>query len=184
MRTAPIVFTWREFEVADDDGVLSRRMVMVPLARYGNVAARQFHAGEEYPLVVMEERSRASHSQYFAALHEGFQNLPEKIAPRWPTPEHLRAWLLIETGWFDELEVDLKTDAQVKALIARIRSESPYARVQRHELKLIIRYAKSQSAAAMGKALFEASKKDVLDLLEDMTGVPRGTLKKEAGRVA
>ena len=36
----------------------------------------------------------------------------------------------------------------------------------------------------MGKERFEASKRDVLDLLESMVDVPKGTLMREAGNAA
>ena len=100
MKIYPVVFHWLDVDVADQQGVMHATKAMVPIARYVNTAARQYHEGEEYPLVMLETRSRASHNQYFAAVNDGFDNLPERIAARWPTSEHLRKWLLIETGWF------------------------------------------------------------------------------------
>lgn len=177
----PVVFTWRNVDIADSEGVVTEKKAMVPLARYANTAARQYHEGEEYPLVIMETRSRASHSQFFAALNDGFQNLPEKIAARWPTAEHLRKWLLIETNWFNEAEIDCASPKHATQTAVLVRSFDEYARISVHGAKVIIRRAKSQSAAAMGKQQFEASKKDVLDLLESFIGVRPGSLKKEAG---
>jgi hypothetical protein len=181
-RTFPVNFVWRQVDIIDGDGVAVRRMAMVPLARYANVAARQYHEGEEYPLVPLEARSRASHNFYFASIHEGFQNLPEKIAARWPTEEALRHWILIETGWFEEDEFVFDSEAEAKAAMPKIRKRHVYARIMRKGSTLFVRYAKSQSAAAMGKAEFDASRKDVLELLDHMVGVPRGELKRQAGR--
>ena len=66
-----------------------------------------------------------------------------------------------------------------------IRTEDEYARMpNNHPTIVLIRKAKSQSMAAMGKALFEQSKKDVLDLLESMVNVPKGTLMREGGMSA
>ena len=110
MRIAPVVFTWKAVDVVDGDGVAERRQAMVPTLRYRKVADRQFHDLEEYPLVILEARSRASHNFYFASLNEGFDSLPENIAARWPTSEHMRAWLLVETGWFDEHEFDFDNE--------------------------------------------------------------------------
>lgn len=189
MRIVPVTFVWRDAEVIDDDGVATRRKVMAPLARFDNICGRQFHDGEEYPLVPLEARSRASHGHYFACIHDGFQNLPENIAARWPSEEHMRKWLLIETGWFEEKDFDCPDELFAKRLATFVRTENEYARISIHRVdgkrcKVIIRTAKSQSAAAMGKQAFEASKKDVLDLLEHMTAVPRGTLMREAGKSA
>lgn len=184
MKIYPVVFHWLDVDVADQQGVMHATKAMVPIARYVNTAARQYHEGEEYPLVIMETRSRASHSQYFAALNDGFHNLPEKIAVRWPTAEHLRKWLLIETNWFDEAEIDCASPKHATQTAALIRSFDDYARISVHGAKVIIRRAKSQSIAAMGKQPFEASKKEVLDLLESFIGVSRGSLRKEAGRAS
>jgi hypothetical protein len=185
VRIQPIVFVWREVDLIDGDGVAVRVKAMVPLVRYGNVAARQFTDGEQYPLAPIEERSMASHSQFFAAMNEYFKNLPEKIATRWPTVNHFRRWCLIETNWFDEKEFELTSEKHARALATFIRTEDEYARIAfRGGTKVIVRRAKSQSLAAMGKADFEKSKKDVLDLAESLVGAPVRTVMKNAGKVA
>jgi len=182
MRIFPVVCIWRKVDVIDDDGVATRRMAMVPRNNHASLAARQYHELEEYPLVPIEPRSRASHSQFFAAIHEGFQNLPESIAARWPTPEHLRKWCLIECGWFDEDEFDFESAKEAQRLARWIRTDNEYARIRVVGMKVIVRRPKSQSAAAMGKDDFQASKQAVLELLDRMVGVPRGELKRQAGR--
>jgi len=192
-RTLPVNFTWREVQIVDEDGVVSRRHVMDPNPRYDNVAKRQFHAGEEYTLVIAEARSRKSHNGYFAQLSDAFDNLPETMAARWPTSEHMRKWILIETGWFDEKDfefegVHARRDAQ--RLGTFIRTEDEYARISLHragdrKVRVIVRRAKSQAMDAMrDKATFEASKKDVLGWLEHAIGVERGTLEREGGMSA
>lgn len=183
-RFYPVVFCWRELEIPVEGGTFNRILVMVPLSRYAEVAKRQFVISEEYPLVILEARSRASHNHFHAAIHEGFQNLPEKIAARWPTEDALRYWLLTETGWYEEDEFVFDSDAEAKAAMPKIRKRQPYARIMRKAATLFVRYAKSQSAAAMGKQEFEASKKDCLELLDHMVGVPLGELKRQAGRSA
>jgi len=57
----------------------------VPLKRFGPLCDRHYVVGETYPLVVQEQRSRASHNHYFAALHEAWANLPEVLAERFAT---------------------------------------------------------------------------------------------------
>lgn len=184
MRMLPVVFDFVEVHLRDSGEVV---MAMVPQERYRKVAARQFVSGESYPLVVLEARSRASHNQYFAALQDGFDSLPENISARWPTAEHYRKWALIETGWFDEKEIDFGSSLYAKRAAILLHDEfDEYARIfqPNNGTKLIIRRAKSQSASAMSKEPFERSKRDVLDLLESMIAVKRGTLKKQAGRSA
>lgn len=187
MSVHPVVFIWRDVDVTDEHGEVRRVKAMVPLPRYGNVASRQFAEGEEYPLVVLEERSRASHGAYFAQVNEYFDQLPEKIAARWPTADHLRYWVLIETGWYEETDFPCPDELFLKRLITHIRKNTPYARMstipmEKGGTRLIIRTAKSQSMAEMKKQAFEDSKKSVLDYLEHLTGIPVSTLKREAGR--
>lgn len=173
--------------VDGEDGTAVRAWAMVPQQRYHNVCQRQFAVGEAYPLQVVEERSMASHKAYFAAINEGYKNLPEKIAARFPSAEHLRKWLLIETGWHEEKEFECASEKHAKSLKTFIRTEDEYVRIsspKSYPTMVIIRKARSQSMASMGKALFEQSKKDVLDLLESMVDVPKGTLMREAGNAA
>lgn len=185
MRMQAVIFIWTEVEVVDSDGVASRRKAMVPLPRYDNVCGRQFHDDEQYPLVVLEARSRASHNAYFAEIGRAFKNLPEKIAARWPSVEHFRKWCLVEQGWFDEVETewDSRRDAMRHASYIRVHVDE-YARISVHstgggKFLVIARHAKSQSAAAMRKDVFEESKKDVLDLVSSFIGVTTSELKKQ-----
>lgn len=184
MKVAPVGFRWQELQVIDADGEIRRVHAMVPHLRYHNLAARQYHQDEDYVLAPIEERSMASHNQFFAALSDGFKNLPEKIAARWPTVEHFRAWCLIETGWFDEKEFKEDTEAHAKALATFIRTQAPYARIFRNGTTVLIQVARSQSRASMKKDEFEKSKRDVLDLVEGLIGVEQGTLMREGGRNA
>ena len=155
---------------------------MIPEARFMPLCDRQFVVGENYPLLPVEERSMASHNQFFAAVHDGWMNLPENISVRWPSAEHLRKWCLIETNFFNESDFDFETEEQALRFAVFYRKVDDYARIYPHGKKIIIRVAKSQSKAAMGKETFQASKTAVLDLIESMVGVKSGTLNKEAGK--
>lgn len=184
MKMVPVVFTFTEIITADGEALVA----MVPQTRYEKVARRQFDIDSEYPLVVLETRSRASHNFYFACVSEGFKNLPENIAGRWQEVDHFRKYCLIETGWFDEQDFDFDTPKDARTFGTRFaafcRAHDTYVRIHISGCKVIVRSAKSQSAAAMGKETFEASKKAVLDLIEHMIGVAPGTLGKEAGNAA
>ncbi len=171
MRTQPVVCTW--------DGV-----VLTPTPRYARAAARQFEPGAEYPLQIVESRNMRFHNKYFAAIHEGWTQLPERIAQRFPTSEHLRHWLLIQVGEAVEKEYDLQTSDDARLLAMCVRTESPFARVRVVGPRVIVNRANSQALGSMSAAEFNDSAEKVLDLLAQMIGVPRGKLVKEAGRSA
>lgn len=195
----PVTFTWRTLDVADDHGEIRRVRAMVPQMRYDNLCGRQYEEGDEYTLVPLEERSMASHRQYFAALGSGFKNIPEAIMwrrdkanalivddngykiPMWPTAEHWRKWLLIEAGWYTEKIIEQANATYAKRFAAWFRTEDEFARIAVSGSTVIIRRAKSQAMPAMKKADFEASKRAVLDLNDQMTNVPLGTHWREAG---
>lgn len=193
----PVVFVWTE--VALQDGEL--REVMVPAPRYAKVAHRQFEPDHEYPLVVLETRSRASHNQYFAALSDGFDNLPEdledaaerlglKSIPKdgFQDADHLRKWALCETGWCDIGEFLFETQEEAERLCKYFRRNDSYAIItlgfRGNHVLVTIKTAKSQSAPNMAKQAFEDSKRDVLTLVEAMTNLKKGALMKNAGRSA
>jgi len=191
VRIVPVVFVWRDVDVWNADGEVARVRAMVPIVRYAKVAARQYgDDGTEHTLEPVTHRDMHRHNHFFAALNEAFKNLPEEIAPRWPTSEHFRKWLLVETGWFDEREWDFEgPEAKKKAdeLGLWVRAESEFARISvsevaRGKYKVIVRRAMSQAIPAMKPDDFYQSKKDVLDYASGMIGVKPAELKKQAGR--
>lgn len=188
MKIRPVVCRWQSVDVADEKtGAVETMLAMVPALRYRRVAAGQYAQGEEYPLIVLEPRDRKSHNHYFAALDNAFDNLPESIAARWPTSEHMRKWVLIETGWYEEKEFECPDEKFAKRLALFIRTEDEYARISVHRptdtrdhWKVIVRRAMSQEHAAMGREAFQKSKWDVLNYLEEIIGLARGALMKNA----
>lgn len=193
IRMVPVVFVWRDVRETDTGEVVK---AMVPLPRYGNIAGRQFVEAEEYPLVVLEARTRASHNHYFAALGEAFQSIPEDLAEvkerlgiksamppdGFVDAEHLRKWCLCEVGVCEVGEFDFETKEEAMRLARFYRRGDTYASIGVRGTHVTIKTAKSQSAAAMAKQEFEDSKRSVLDLLDAMLGLPRGSLKKESRR--
>ena len=155
---------------------------MVPVAPA--LARRQFAAGEAYQLEVREERSINSHRAYFAALGEGWANLPEIEAERFPTADHLRKWLLIKAGYFTERQIVLASATEAVAVAAFIKPLDDYAVVVPRGATVSVFTAKSQSMKAMGRKEFQDSKTAVLDLLSEMIGVERRSLDANAGRAA
>ena len=156
--------------------------VMVPV--YPAVAARQYTEGEVYPLEVREDRSIATHNHYFAALNEGWNNLPELRAGDFPTPEHLRRYLLIKAGYYDSRSIPLHSNAEALRVVGFVKPSEEYGIVTAHEATVTIYTAKSQALRAMGKAEFQRSKEAVLDELAAMLEVERKALEANAGRGA
>lgn len=194
MKMLPVVFDWRELR--DEDGELF--LAMVPQERYRRVALRQFAAGEEYPLVVLEARSRRSHNAYFAQLGELFDSLPEdralivdRVALKIPIPpdgwineDHFRKWCLCETNWCDVEEFDYASAAEARRGAIWYRKQDAFASITVRGVHVTIRTPLSQSAAAMQKQAFEDSKRDVLDLASAMVGVTRTESRKHSKRGA
>lgn len=156
----------------------------VSLPRYAKQCDAQFLVDEEYPMSILEARSRASHNHYFAWLAEAFDNMPEKQKDRFKDAEGLRAKALVETGWCTEKNFVCDTADHALQLAANIRERSPYAVIIPRDNVVVVYDALSQSAAAMGKESFEKSKHDVIDWVSDLLGVKPGELKKNAGRSA
>lgn len=166
----PVIFVW------DGD-------VMVPLPRFRKRCDELYAVHEEYPLVVLENRNMASHNHYFAALSEGHENLAEEFAGKYPTPEHLRAWALVEAGFYDEREYEMDTPQDAKRLALMLRTKEPLARLTIKGSTVVERVPKSQSTAAMKKQEFEESKNAVLAIVAAMARTTPAQLHREAERI-
>lgn len=152
------------------------------LPRHQKQADLDFIVGEIYQLEQVHERSAKSHAQYFAALHQGWLNLPEATAESFPSSEHLRKHCLIKSGFFDKRSIQCSSKAEALRLAAFIKPMDEYAIVTVTGSLVTVYTAQSQSYKAMGKEAFEQSKKATLDLIADMIGVETQELKNaEAG---
>lgn len=126
--------------------------------------------GSVYWLVEHHDRSEISHRHQFAWLREAWLNLPEELADRFPSPEHLRKAALIESGFYDEEIIDCGTKETALRVAAYIRRDDFVHVVTRGPL-VVVRTAKSQSLRAMGAADFQASKQALLETVAAMIGV-------------
>lgn len=156
--------------------------VFTPEPSFKHYCSRDYVVGEVYPMLPVEERSQASHNFYFAAVAEGFNNLTEENAKRFPTREHLRHWCLVQCGYCSETHYALANSKEARKLAADIRRMSEYAVISIRKDTLIVWEAESQSRAAMKKEMFEKSKQDVLDMIGSMARTTRPQLEKEAKR--
>lgn len=156
--------------------------VFIPNASFQVHCEREFEMGEVYPMQIVEERSQASHNHYFAALQEGWRNLSEENAKHFPTPEHLRHWALVQTGYFHEAFYEMATNFEARKLALDLRRRDPYAVIVVRGSVVRVYSAESQSSASMKKERFQQSKNDVLDLVASMARTSRVQLLKHAGR--
>jgi hypothetical protein len=171
MTPSPISFTW--------DGE-----AMQPHRRFHNKCAEAFVIGESYMLEEIQVRSTKSHSHFFAALNDGWMNLPEDQSERFPTVEHLRKFALIKCGYADQRQIVCSSKAEAQRIASFVRPMDEYAIVAVTESVVTVWTAKSQSMRAMGAKVFQESKTAVLDYIASMIGVNNNTLQREAGRAA
>ena len=161
--TIPIVYQW--------DGEC-----MIPLQRLRKRCDELFVVGERYTLIPHEDRSGRSHRHYFASVKSAWENLPEVMAERFPTPDHLRKWALIRAGYRDERSIVAASKTEALRIASFVRPIDEYAVVTVSEAVVTIYTAKSQSTKAMGKKDFQASKEKVLDVLAEIIDVSRKEL--------
>lgn len=139
---------------------------------------KEFGDGEVVTLERNEERSGPSHRHMFAWLHEAWLNLPEHLACKHQTEEHLRHWALIETGYcHEDVSVwDSAKDAMTAGLMMRKLDTYCVVVISGRTVR---RYtAMSQSVRAMGKDKFQASKTAILDLISSLIGITPEQLRK------
>ena len=178
MSFRPVEFTWDE-----------KAEVMRLAPRFRRVAREQYRDGEAYPLEVREHRSSRSHAFMFASISDAWDHLSEANKEIIKTPEHLRKWSLINSGWYTETLIDAgenepgRQRAMKMAAFSRKLDDYAEIKVIKHDgvWFLRIREAKSQSRASMGKEDFEKSKRDVLDVLAGTIDVTRKQL-EDAGK--
>jgi hypothetical protein len=158
----PIAFSW--------DGE-----VMKPL--HSRIADREYVVGEKYTLVGYEERSSASHRHEFAWLAEAWASLPETMAERFPTSEHLRKWALIRAGYSHSNTLLCKSRAEAVRVAAFLRPMDEFAVIIVQGMALTRYVAMSQSKRAMGAKDFYQSKEKIIEIIAGLIGVDPQTLK-------
>lgn len=147
---------------------------------------KRFVVGEFYTLAEHNDRSMNTHRHYFASVAEAWKNLPEHFSglPFAESAEHLRAYALIRTGYCDAHTIVCSSKAEASRMAAFIRPIDGFSIVDVKEATVTRYVAKSQSMKAMDKQEFQQSKVAVLDFLDDLIGVARGTTHRNAGSAA
>lgn len=155
-----------------------------PLPGFRRSCDQHFVVGTVYRLIEQPDRSDASHRHYFACLNEAWANLPEDLASRFPTVDHLRKFALINARYADYYEVITDSPAEAARMAMLVPRLNDYAVVKVSGNIVGIWQAKSQTYRAMGSEVFQASKDAVLQIVAEMIGVDADTLSNNAGRAA
>jgi hypothetical protein len=159
---------------------LNHEGVFRPTGNYGALAAKHYGDGEVVALVPHEDRSFSSHRHFFAVVREAWLNLDEADTERFATPEALRKYALVRTGYRDERTIACASKAEALRVAAFVRPMDPYAVVTVSEAVVRVWTAQSQSTKAMGAKDFQRSKDDVMGFLAQMIGVDPASLTKAA----
>lgn len=155
--------------------------VFQPISRYfARRCDEQYAVGQRYVLEAIEERSAKSHKHFFAEVREIWMSLPEHLAEKHPSPEHLRKYALVMTGFRNVLTHVEPSHAAAQRLAAFIRPLDEFAVVRAEGATVTVMTAQSQSMRAMGKDQFQASKTAVLEYLSDLIGVAPAELQDRA----
>jgi len=176
----PMFFRWREAKRGE--------IGMFPVQP--SVAASWFADGELYRLEAIEERSGKQHRRYFATIRESWGTINELDAGRFPTPEHLRAYALVKTGWYEEKAIPLPTRVEAMKVAAWTRNFDSFAVIlvspvdpedPEGPTAVKVHTAKSQSIRNMKNEDFKKSSEQVLHFIDDLLGVARGTVRNQRG---
>lgn len=145
---------------------------------------KQYQPGQRYVLTQHRERSGKSHRHLFSVIKETFDNLPDRWAEMFSSPEALRKYLLVRAGWCDAHTFTCETPEEAKRLVRYLKPIDEFSIVTAKDC-VVTRYAaKSISEQNMGSEDFNAVKDKVLDIAAKMIGVSKAALTKNAGRAA
>lgn len=152
--------------------------VFRPLPQFKHRCDDLFGAGQVVRLIEEEDRSKASHDHFFAAVRDGYNNLPEHFAVRFCDEEHLRKWCLVATGWAKERNIVCETINDAAKFAAFLQSRDIYSVVV-HRGRVVKEFTAVSQSYRMGKDRFQRSKQDVLDKIEGLLGVKQGSLMQQ-----
>lgn len=163
---------------------------MIPASQvWARRADKQYVVGEAYHMVEQHDRSDASHNHEFAFVNEAWKNLPERYAdePWAQSPEHLRKYALIRCRFCHTQTYPCATRAEAERWCERLRPQDEYSIVKVDGNVVHVFKAMSQKRrgiGAMDKATFQASKQAIMDFLDDLLGVERGSTVVNSNRAA
>ena len=146
--------------------------VMRPAGQFwAKRADQQFVVGQTYAVEVRQERSEASHRSFFASVNEAWMNLPDDLAARFPSADHLRYWALIKAGFYNERTLPCPTSDLAQKVATFVRPSESYAIITVEDCIVRVFTPRSQSYRSMDRATFQDSKTKVLAVISDLIGV-------------
>lgn len=118
------------------------------------------------------QRSERSHNHEFGWLRDAHASLPEQYAmePWAQTPEHLRKYALIRTGYCTTDTVAVGSNAAALRVAAFVRGREEYTLTSVQGATVHTFTPESQSRKAMGKERFQASKTAIMEFIANLLG--------------
>lgn len=148
------------------------------------IARAQHGTGERVTLIEYDPRSRLSHDHFFICVRGYWQNWPEDYPVAIANEDQLRKHALIATGHYDESACAFESAEAAAAYITMMTRSVDYAEFSDFAEVVVVRIAKTQRKKAMGAALFQQSKSDVLEFLASVVGVKPEEMKTQSARIA
>lgn len=141
-----------------------------PKKPFDRIARERYASGAIVTLEEFEERNMTRHNGQFASLGELWRELPSSILSQsWAaTPEHLRKFALIATGYHNAQIYTCGTRAEALRWAHNLRSMDEFSVVNVDGTIITVLTAKSQSLRAMKARDFYKSKHDVIEWVENL----------------
>lgn len=148
-----------------------------PSTKYqARLADEHFVVGQNHRIVEESETSSQTMRHEFAWLREAWQSLPDDLLDQYPNPEILRKHGLIAKGHCTMVQHACASVAEAERLAAILKPYDPYAIVRQRGPVVTVYTAVSQSRKAMGAAMFQRSKSDLMEFVGELLGVDPETL--------
>lgn len=146
---------------------------------FARQAREHYGAGEVVAMAPREDRSAVAHRHFMASVNQAWKTLPDTLARNFPSAGHLRKFALIQTGHYDATVYPCEFKTEARRLQAALAANDDFAVIVVDGKTVTKLTAKSQSYFAMNRQEFQQAKADVLAYLDDMLGVPAGTVARQ-----
>ena len=143
-------------------------------------ADKDYVVGEVYTFDEFQDRSDVSHNHEFAFVAEAWKTIHERYneQPWAHSPEHLRKYALIKTKFCNTLTYPCGSRAEAERWATNMRRVDEYSIVMA-EGSVVYRFTamsqKRRGIGALDKATFQRSKQAIMDFLDDLLEVKRGS---------
>ena len=144
-----------------------------PIMGHKATAKKQCLTGQSYIFELSEQRSAARHRAYMAFIGQCWASLPEELTRKHPSPDHLRKYALIVTGYCttQDFVCQSRKEAERTAFALAAMDSDRYAIISIHDCIVRVQRAESQSYRAMGKQRFNESQEAVENYVGELLNV-------------